>query len=244
MAYNNPTPPKLAAWLIERFTPKHHQDALLGDLHEEYFVLKEQNLSIANRWFWLQTYLSGKAAFNRLLTNAHVIKTLVFSIGLSVFTIIALLVMWLSSMDNVDGFSDGFWQSLLNGNIHLALLEGAFWSGTPEYMMKITNEGIWQFIGLFIHLPALILASASLLAIHYLSKTAKLKSLILSSVALVLMPYLYGMFLLNNYDYAATQTGPILASMLLSVFYLVLPSCYVIAKRFRSEHTNIWQSDS
>ncbi|MDE3272098.1 hypothetical protein [Pseudoalteromonas sp. G4] len=237
-------PPKLAAWLIERFTPKHHQDALLGDLYEEYFELKEQNLSIANRWFWLQTYLSGKAAFYCLLTNAHVIKTLVFSIGLGVFTIIALLVMWLSSMDNVDGFSDGFWQSLLNGNVHLALLEGAFWSGTPDYIMKSTNEGIWQFIGLFIHLPALILASASLIAIHYLSKTASLKSLIFSSVSLVLMPYLYGLLLLNNYDYAATQTGPILASMLLSVFYLVLPSCYFIAKRFRTEHSQIWQSDS
>ena len=244
MAKNNVNPPKLAAWLIARFTPKHHQNALLGDLYEEYSLLQTQNPSMANCWFWHQTYLSAQTAFHRLVTNANVIKGVIFSIGLSIFTIIALLVMWLSSMDNVDGFSDGFWHSLLNGNIHLALLEGAFWSGTPEYVMKSVDDGIWSFIKLFIDVPAVMMATASLFAIRYLSKTASMQLLCIASLLMVCVPYLYGMYLLSNHDYAATQTGPVLACMLLNVFYLVLPSCYFIAKRLHVEHNKVWQSNS
>jgi hypothetical protein len=49
-------PSRLAVWLIVLFGPGQQGQAVLGDLLEEYSLLrKKQGVPAANRWFWAQT---------------------------------------------------------------------------------------------------------------------------------------------------------------------------------------------
>lgn len=43
-------PPALAVWLIERFAPVRHREALLGDLIEELATGR------STTWYWRQTF--------------------------------------------------------------------------------------------------------------------------------------------------------------------------------------------
>ncbi len=48
-------PPRLAAWLVDLFTPPNQSDAITGDLLEEFTtVVSTSGSGSANRWYWRQ----------------------------------------------------------------------------------------------------------------------------------------------------------------------------------------------
>jgi predicted permease len=55
---NRNTPPRLACWLIERFTVAADRDAVLGDLTEEFEAHSQASSATARRWYWQQALRS------------------------------------------------------------------------------------------------------------------------------------------------------------------------------------------
>ena len=53
-----PAPPRVARWLLERFTIVEDRDALVGDLSEEFEVRAHQSPLKARVWFWQQVLRS------------------------------------------------------------------------------------------------------------------------------------------------------------------------------------------
>jgi hypothetical protein len=49
-------PPRLAAWLVDLFTPREHAESILGDLLEEFSDLAlKSGPALARRWYWRQS---------------------------------------------------------------------------------------------------------------------------------------------------------------------------------------------
>ena len=53
-----PTPPRLARWLLERFTIAADRDAVLGDLNEEFETRAQVSPADAARWYRRQAIQS------------------------------------------------------------------------------------------------------------------------------------------------------------------------------------------
>ena len=52
-------PPRIAAWLINLFTPVKEAESILGDLLEEYsYLASKSGVSFARSWYWRQTVKS------------------------------------------------------------------------------------------------------------------------------------------------------------------------------------------
>ncbi len=65
---NNIIPPKIASWLISKFSHQYHQKPALGDLEEIYFEkAEEEGIESAKRWYRKQAILSIKHLFNIII---------------------------------------------------------------------------------------------------------------------------------------------------------------------------------
>jgi Fe2+ transport system protein B len=50
------SPPRIATWLVNLFSPAEQAEAILGDLLEEYSQLVSKSaVAVARRWYWRQT---------------------------------------------------------------------------------------------------------------------------------------------------------------------------------------------
>lgn len=66
------TPPRLATLLLELSAPREGRDEILGDLHERFLdVVQNQGLSRARRWYWAQALRSSAGFTKQLLRNAR-----------------------------------------------------------------------------------------------------------------------------------------------------------------------------
>lgn len=238
------SPPYCALKILKLFTPAHHYNLILGDLLEEYTERAAVNAAKADAWFWHQTQLNILIYTKHTMTSETLIRSLFLSIGLLVFSTLIIIVMWLSSMDHVNGFSPNFWQNLLNGRVHLALLEPAFWSGTGIYWEKSTQYGISHFVMMFFDMPAL-LCSLCLLYLYFsiLRRTSSVFIACNYGLLLLLLPYMFGLTLLNHLTFEAQQVGPVLAFMLLSTCYLVLPISIMFSQKFLKQAKSVWTNE-
>ncbi|MEP6836396.1 MAG: ADOP family duplicated permease [Gemmatimonas sp.] len=65
-------PPVRARWLLERIVPAHLRDALLGDLEEQYAMLRAtKGASAANRWYWRETLHAPRTLSQSAPRNNH-----------------------------------------------------------------------------------------------------------------------------------------------------------------------------
>ncbi len=63
------TPPRLAAWLLERLRPHGDSDIVLGDFEEEYHYLRARyGARYAHWWYWRQVLLSLPGFTTQLVT--------------------------------------------------------------------------------------------------------------------------------------------------------------------------------
>ena len=237
-------PPWLANRLLVWTTPKHHRDYVLGDLYEEFESRCETDHQHAHGWFWQQCLLSSKEYVKAHIQHPVVLQALLFCLATVLFFCVSLLVLWLSKMDSLEGFSQGFWHTLLEGNVHLALFEQAFWQGVPEYVRFTPNQGVLNTLAMFVNLPALLISSIFTCAMLWIAKNRELNSwfVFLSGVFLLTAPYLIGIIMLSTFDYKPTQVGPILAVMLLSFMYMVMPVSWLIGKHVRARQLRAYSS--
>jgi hypothetical protein len=77
-----PSPPPIAAWLLERLVPAPALEYALGDLAEEY-VLRVQSASApaAVHWYWMQIARSLPVLFAHALRSAGILRTLAVAIA-------------------------------------------------------------------------------------------------------------------------------------------------------------------
>ena len=76
-----PSPPPLAAWLLERLLPAPVLEYALGDLAEEY-VLRKESGSAATRWYWLQIARSLPVLFRHAVRSAGTFRTIAVALVL------------------------------------------------------------------------------------------------------------------------------------------------------------------
>jgi hypothetical protein len=223
-------PPKLAMFLINLILPTHLIDTLLGDLLEEFQCKAEEDHKFANQWFWQQSLQTSALYFSKVFSSPSFAKKLNIFIPLCMLVGIILLVVWLSDMDELVGFSDGFWDSLLQGKLHMALFESAFWEQSINVLF---NMNIWMFIDL----RALLLATFNIGLLSYLNKTQTMSALRLAvwGYSLMLAPYVLSVSYLSNHALAPKETGPIIAMGILSLMYMLIPVSYMVNKKLKAD---------
>ena len=233
------SPPWLANRLIKLTVPSDHADGLLGDLYEEYEERFVHSPFDARRWFWQQSLSSAYGYVKAACRHPIILQTVLFLFATTAFISLCLLVLWLSKMDHLNDFSAGFWHKLLDGKIHLALLEPAFWRGVPEYVSLNDGHGLFNTLAMFINVPALFIAIVSIGVMYLVCRNHRqsVLSVILVGFGLMLAPYIIGFAMLSSHNYEATKVGPILAVMLLSFLYMLVPISWLINKRLRARDT-------
>ena len=226
---NKVKPPKVALFLLTLILPKSIQNNLIGDLIEEFEALSEQDGKAANAWFWQQTVDTNLIYLASLIRRPSVLQKLNILLPLSLFTLTILLISWLSNMDSLEGYSDGMWPSLLEGKIHLALFEPAFWQDSTVFFTEVTN------IQMFLDIPSIVFAFVVLITLRYLNKKLRISAVNMAvwGYTLVLLPYLWALIHINTQQLSPTQIGPLLAFGLLSFLYLVLPVSYMVNKKLK-----------
>lgn len=79
----NPSPPRLAAWLLERFRIRGDSDILLGDFEEEYHILcNRYGVAYARRWYWVQVAASLPGLLDQWLRWSAIMLTNYLKIAL------------------------------------------------------------------------------------------------------------------------------------------------------------------
>ena len=224
----------LSIWFIQHIAPNNIKDDLSGDLAEEYtqHILPEQGSVKASLWLLRQTSLT---CAHYVFTFVNGIAFIVALIGLSIFSLLAAAIFWLS---NVPSFDVSLWQT---------------WSQQASHHRLVFEPDFWQFIAQF-YADGFLVSSFynwidvtavfySLLALYVLAKLDKAKTLTafkyaLSAIALMSVPYLWGTYqFLFNDMVTGPQTGPIVATMWLTIMYMILPTTYQLAKKTANRRT-------
>lgn len=80
---SSPHPPRLAAWLLERFRVRGDSDILLGDFEEEYQILRDRyGVGYARRWYWMQAAASLPGLLDQWLRWSAIMLTNYLKIAL------------------------------------------------------------------------------------------------------------------------------------------------------------------
>lgn len=223
------SPPSLAILLLTWFLPAHIVDAILGDLLEEFSERVKDNDIAAKRWFWQQSLHTSGIYFKQVFNSPSVFKKLNILLAMVFFVLAFMLIAWLSYADNLADYAPGFWQTLLTGQAHMALFDGAFWASVLKYIGMI--DDVWFLLDS----PSLILAIFSLSLLVYLDKKSSFSPLQMAcwGYALVVLPYFWSLLHINSNHFVATEIGPIIAIGLLSFLYMILPVSYLVHKKLK-----------
>lgn len=220
---NNQTPPGLALKLLSWLIPDHFKDDIAGDLIEEFN--KSDRSSAANQlWFWQQTM---GTCWRYTMTW----QTLV-SLGLAVMSLTMFLVMTTAVTFLAYGegqvYSNDYW---VTGAVHLFFAEPVFWESLSNGLLLEAT------LGIFVNIPSLIWTGISLALLMLIERKQplSLKKYITLVMALISIPYLWGMlyFMLN--EVALKQAGPIIAFMWLPVLFLIVPLSYGVIRKINNQ---------
>ena len=227
MSNRHPTPPKAALLLMSIILPKQIKNSLIGDLIEEYELLIADGSKDANAWFWKQAMETNLIYVSSLLRRPSFLRKLNILIPFILFTFASLLITWLSHMGSLNGYSEGMWQRLLEGKIHLALFEPTFWQEINQLLLKVGS------LSMYLHLPSMLFAATSLLVLYKLDKKLNFSALKMAvwGYGFMLLPYTWALIHINTHPLMPKQIGPLLAFGLITVFYMLLPVSYVVNKK-------------
>lgn len=218
------SPPQLALLLLELALPEPLNDEIAGDLYEEFMNTNSPKHK-RKIWFWWQTLcVITRVRMNcrNLLTAALVVfSTLIFAMLTGAILFIS------NAVDDVL-FAKSYWT---DGNVHLFFIEQVYW----QHFGRVAQDFSIQ---MFINIPAMVWSAVAIGTLITVHKTRVLPPLYFAGLSLLLIiaPYIYGVFVFISNDVALRQSGPIIAVMWLSIWYMVLPVCYLITRQFRQAH--------
>ena len=224
----NPVSIKLASALLKKVLPKYSQDALVGDLKEEFFQRKTQSTAGANVWLSRQVLVSLFYAAKRALQSTGLLKIVFLMSCLILGPTLIAMVAWLSNMDET---SEAVWQQLLSANMHNIVTYGHFWQQVPEALVGIDH------ISMFIHNGSVAWSALSLMVIGALMFFRRIHAhqvALLGGLAM-LLPYVACWAYINTMMLPPTKIGPIIAFMLFNIMYMLLPLTLMVIKASKSK---------
>ena len=231
MNKSHPTPPKLAMMLMSITLPKRIHQNLVGDLLEEFEQMREQDNKAANAWFWRQTMETSFIYLSSLLRRPTVLQKLNLFVPFILFLLATLLISWLSHMNSLEGYSEGMWQRLMEGKIHLALFEPAFWQDLEHF-----SPYLFDF-NMYLDLPSVVFATINLLVLYKIDVKLDLSALKTAAwgYSLMLVPYAWALIHINTQSLMPKQIGPVIAFGLITFFYMILPVSFMVNKKLRNQ---------
>jgi hypothetical protein len=225
----NNKPPYIAQQLISISLPNAIKDEILGDLEEEFnaHIAHYSDNRQAKFNYWKQAIITifqfiairGK---NSILSS-NTKQKISLTVGFSVFLISLLLISWLSHLNGFEYFTQNMETELAQGNPHKALVQTQFWQ------ISLLNIKYANSLDYFFQFEAFIWAVFSIIVINLISKKNLMSKnlMIFSSSVMIFIPYVAGSIFLEFAHYPIQQVGLILAKMIFSIFYLVLPMTYL-----------------
>lgn len=230
-------PPKIASKFLSWALPENLVEPILGDLSEEYLQRVSNNqLMEAKIWYWRQALNSGVLfkfmSVKNSLFKADLSQIISLAYGLIIFSIMLLLISWLSNVNNFEGFTINIQQALEQGSVHHALTQSQFWDSA---VLNLANMNGAHY---FFQFEACLWAIFSLITMHLLRKYKVINDFLFVALSnfVVFIPYLIGSFYLEGNDLNLSQAGELLAQMLFSIFYLILPVTYVTYNHLRARN--------
>ncbi len=228
---NKTAPPVLASLLLKFSLPRYLCDNISGDLEEEFYDLADRDINKARRWYWQQSLITSLIYLNKKLASAAFAAALNRILAVSVFMLMVLMVFFLSNMDSLDNYSDGAWDALMAGRIDFFLSEPEFWGTVPGQLGAAFYD-----LDMYLNLPSMLFAMLSLGILLLLDKRQGLNAIKMAlwGYTLCSLPYLWGLLEIATHHYAPREVGPIIAFMLISPLYLLLPVGYLVNKKLSS----------
>jgi hypothetical protein len=227
------SPPVVAILIMKLILPARVLNALLGDLIEEFQLRVQQDAASAQLWFWQQSLATSFIYFNKIFNSPVFVKKLIVIVPLLLFVIVFLLLTWLSYAYSVTGYSSGFWQNLLAGYAHLAILEPAFWLDISSQIEAIDG------VGFLFYPPAVLTTLCNFAILYLLNKRPNFTSLKMAcwGYSLMLLPYVWSIFYIGSHTLADKQIGPYITFGLLSFFYMILPVSYLVHRKLKQDQS-------
>ena len=221
---------QLCKKLLTLCLPRHLIEDISGDLEEEYQLLKKEGCdkNSPNLWLIKQTIMTC-TRYTCTVTNLLVAFVALFS--LTLFAFMALGIIWLSSYDDPSAFSAKFWQEFNNAS-HIVFFEPKFWHYAPTALSEGMSFGLW------IDGPALTYSIIALVFLSWLDRRMQLTAKIYSQISLpsMFLPYLWGSAKFLLYQISMVETGPLIATMWLSILYMTLPIGYVLMNKIKASY--------
>ena len=231
MNKSHPNPPKIAMILMSVILPKRIHQNLVGDLLEEFEQMSEQDSKAANSWFWRQTMETNLIYLSGLLQRPTVLHKLNIIVPVVLFFLASLLISWLSNIDSLEGYSEGMWHRLMEGKVHLALFEPAFWRELQTVGAELID------LGMYFHTPSMVFATLNLTLLYTMDKKLTFSTLKMTlwGYGLMLVPYAWALIHINSQQLTPKQIGPVIAFGLITFFYMILPVSYMVNKKLKNQ---------
>ncbi len=228
---NNAQPPRLAMMLLSLILPRRIHNNIIGDLLEEYEQISESDHKAAKSWFWRQALETNLIYLSGLLRRPTVLYKLNILIPFGLFLLATLLISWLSNMNSLAGYSEGMWQRLLEGKVHLALFESAFWQDLKQFFPSTLD------FSMYIDLPSVLFATVNLIVLYKMDKKLDFSALRMAAwgYGLMLVPYAWAFIHINTQQLVPKQIGPVIAFGLITFFYMILPVSYMVNKKLKKQ---------
>lgn len=219
--------------LLKICLPKTVQEDILGDIEEEYLQLRAKCKKKYQAELWLiqQTLLTSSRF---VFTANNLLITLVIFSCLTLFSLMALGIIWLSSYDSPSTFSANFWQEFNNAS-HIVFFEPAFWSYAPTALTEGMDLNLW------VDGPAVTYSIITLALLNILDHKKQFSAIIYAQISICLMflPYLWGSAKFILYKIPMIETGPLIATMWLTILYMVLPIGFLLVKKIRTSANSL-----
>jgi len=223
-----PQPPFVAQKVISLCLPNTVKHEILGDMEEEF---NQQFILFGNKkakyFYWKQAIVSifqfTAIRANNSLSSSNLKQKLSLVLGGAVFLISLLLIAWLSHIEGFDGFSNNIEAELAQGNLHKALTQAQFWQ-TSILNLKHTFN-----LGTYFQFEAFVWAAFAIFFINYINNRHFISATntIFLLYFMTLLPYLVGSIYLEFSYLSIQQAGPLLAKIIFSIFYLILPTTFL-----------------
>ena len=224
-------PPTVARLITSLLAPKYYRDEILGDLDEEYQHRLKSGLRIANSWYWKQTIQSGYIfAADRIFKIAPAFSTLFINLILAIAAI--FFVSCLSWMSDVEAFSNGYFESLANGSAHLTFFEPYFWQN-----LDILAGYTIANVDMLFESRAAIYSVTCAVWLYFFQKKdhVSVSKFIIYGYTLTFLPYLIGLVVMQYNDIPAIYTGPMLATMTITILYMSVALTWLINQKIAQE---------
>jgi len=216
--------------LIIQCLPKNINDNVCGDIEEEYNQLIAENNSKLQTNLWLIKHTFITCGYFMMTTN-KLWAFLISAFSMSLFMLMALAIIWLSNYSDISAFSEQFWQQFSSGSLHIVFFEANFW----QYSLQSLSNGLE--LHLWFDSIAFIYSAITLFIIVKLHHKYN-QSIILFlsiSIALMFLPYIVGSIILAIKEVPMVETGPIIATMWLTILYMIIPVSLLLIKRLTIE---------